>query len=61
MSISISCRELGIDCNFVMEGERESDLIESFMRHIHAEHAEDWFDIEEIHQAACLFLREKAA
>jgi predicted small metal-binding protein len=61
MSISISCKELGMDCNFVKEGETREVVIESLMHHVHTEHAEDWFEIEEIYQAACSVIREKAA
>jgi predicted small metal-binding protein len=61
MSISISCKELGMDCNFATEGETGQDAVGSLMRHVHTEHGEDWFDIEEIYQAACSVIREKAA
>jgi predicted small metal-binding protein len=61
MSISIGCDELGMDCNFVTEGETEEVVIESLMRHVHAEHTDDWFRIEEIYQAACSVIGEKAA
>jgi predicted small metal-binding protein len=61
MSMSISCKELGMDCNFVKEGETGEVVIESLMRHVHTEHTEDWFEIEEIYQAACSVIREKAA
>ncbi len=61
MSIRIGCLELGIDCRFETEGETEGLVVESFMRHVQEEHTEDWFEIEEIHQAACLLIREKAA
>jgi predicted small metal-binding protein len=61
MSISIGCDELGMDCNFVTEGETEEVVMESLMRHVHAEHTDDWFQIEEIYQAACSVIGEKAA
>ena len=61
MVISIGCRELGIDCNFVKEGETGEIVIESLMRHVQTEHTEDWFEIEEIYQAACSVVRSKAA
>lgn len=61
MSMSISCKELGMDCNFVKEGETGEVIIETLMRHVHAEHSDEWFEIEEIYQAACQILREKAA
>jgi hypothetical protein len=43
------------------EGETGEVVIESLMRHVEAEHAEDWFEIEEIHQAAWKVVRAKAA
>lgn len=61
MPIWISCKELGMDCNFVKEGETGEIVIESLMRHLQTEHAEDWFEIEEIYQSACSVVRAKAA
>lgn len=61
MTISISCRELGIDCNFVRDGETAESVIETLMQHMQTEHAEDWFETEEIYQAACSVVRAKAA
>jgi predicted small metal-binding protein len=61
MSISIGCNELGMDCHFETEGETGEVVIESFMHHVHAEHTDDWFQIEEIYQAASSVIREKAA
>lgn len=61
MSISISCRELGMDCHFVKEGDTGEEVIDSLLRHVHTEHSGDWFEVEEIFQAACAVIREKAA
>ena len=61
MSISISCKELGMNCEFVTEGETGTGAIDSLMRHVHADHTDDWFETEEIHQAASAVVREKAA
>jgi predicted small metal-binding protein len=61
MPKTISCSELGMDCRFVTEGETVDIVIESLMRHVQAEHFDDWFEIEEIHQAAWSALRAKAA
>ncbi len=61
MSISIHCRELGIDCDFSSEGETENTVVESIMHHLQAEHAEDWYEIEEFYQAVCSLVRGKAA
>jgi len=61
MSISISCKELGIDCDFVGDGETRESVMESLMHHVQTEHSEDWFDNEEIYQAACTVIGEKAA
>jgi hypothetical protein len=48
-------------CDYVTKREAEEFVIDSYMRHVHTEHADDWFDIEEIYQAACSVIREKAA
>jgi len=61
MTVSISCKELGMDCSFVTDGETKEVAIDSLMRHVGTEHSEDWFEIEEIYQAACQVIREKAA
>jgi len=61
MYTSISCKELGMDCNFVTAGETREKVIESLMRHVQTEHTDDWFEIEEIYQAACSVARAKAA
>ena len=61
MLTSISCKELGIECNFIIEGETGEIIIESLMRHVQTEHTDDWFEIEEIYQAACSVAKEKAA
>jgi predicted small metal-binding protein len=50
-----------MDCGFTMEGETRDVVIESLMRHLQTEHTEDWFEIEEIYQAACSVVRAKAA
>ena len=61
MHTAISCRELGIDCNVVVEGDSGESIIESLMRHVQTEHTDDWFEMEEIYQAACSVARAKAA
>lgn len=61
MHTSISCRELGMDCDFVFEGETGENVIESLLRHVKEYHTDDWFEMEEIYQAACSVARAKAA
>jgi predicted small metal-binding protein len=61
MNASISCRELGMECDFVIEGKTGETVVEGLMRHVKAEHTDDWFEIEEIYQVACSVAREKAA
>jgi predicted small metal-binding protein len=61
MQTTISCKELGIDCNVVIEGETGEIVIESLMRHVQTEHTDDWFEIEEIYQAARSVAKAKAA
>lgn len=61
MAISISCQELGANCGFETDGETEKGVLESLMRHVRTEHTDDWFEIEEIYQAACSVIRGKAA
>ena len=61
MDTTISCKELGIDCNFIIEGESGEIVIESLIRHVKEEHTDDWFEVEEIYQAALSVARAKAA
>ena len=61
MSITISCKELGMDCGFMMEGETIDVVINSLMRYVQTEHTEDWFEVEAIYQTACSVVRAKAA
>jgi len=61
MSISINCKELEMDCNFVTEGETAQEAMEALMQHVHMEHTDNWFEIEEISQAAYAVIRRKAA
>ena len=61
MHTSISCKELGIDCDVVVEGDSGESIIQSLMRHVQTEHADDWFEMEELYQAACSVARAKAA
>jgi len=61
MHTAISCKELGIECNDVFEGETAERAIESLMSHVRTNHTEDWFEIEEIYQAAWMVARAKAA
>jgi predicted small metal-binding protein len=61
MAISISCKELGVGCNNVSEGETEQLVMESLMRHMNTEHTDDWFEIEEIYQIAHEVIRKKVA
>ena len=61
MHTSISCKELGIDCDVVVEGDSGASIIESLMRHVQTEHTDDWFEMEELYQAACSVARAKAA
>ena len=61
MNTSIGCRELGIDCDFVVEGNTGDIVIEGLIRHVKEDHTDDWFEVEEIYQAACSVARTKAA
>ena len=59
MDASIGCKELGIACDYIIVGKTGESTIESIMRHVQAEHTEDWFEIEEIYQAACSVARAR--
>lgn len=61
MDISISCKELGVDCNYVSEGETAQLVMESLMRHMSTEHTDEWFEIEEVYQVAHEVIRKKVA
>ncbi len=61
MAISIGCKELGIECDFVQQAETRENALESLMNHVKKEHAEDWFEEEEIYQSACMVVQSKTA
>ncbi len=61
MTISIGCRDLGMDCAFVAEAENEDALLELLMEHVQYGHEDDWFEAEEIYHAALERLGRKAA
>ncbi len=61
MPILISCRELGMDCHFVCEGETEGAVLELLVSHFQTAHDEGWFEIEEFYETACAVVRAKAA
>ncbi|HLN79508.1 MAG TPA: hypothetical protein VK185_00785 [Candidatus Bathyarchaeia archaeon] len=60
MDASIGCKELGIACDYIIVG-KTGEIIEAIIRHVKEEHTDDWFEIEEIYQAACSVARAKAA
>ncbi|MBI5576980.1 MAG: DUF1059 domain-containing protein [Deltaproteobacteria bacterium] len=61
MFISINCREIGMDCDFVVHGDTEDSVMEMIMRHVNDVHAEDWYETEELYRVAMMKIREKAA
>ncbi len=61
MAVSITCRELGMECPFHAEGESAEDLVQTLIRHVTSEHTDDWFELEEIHEVAITLIRGKAA
>jgi hypothetical protein len=50
-----------MDFPFVVEAETGEDVIHLLMRHVHAEHGDDWYEVEEIYQAARAVFRKTAA
>lgn len=61
MSITVCCKELGMKCGFLANGEEGRCVLEDLMRHVYKEHPVGWFEKEEIYQVACTVIREKAA
>jgi predicted small metal-binding protein len=61
MTHSISCKELGMDCQFVAEAETGEAAIDLLMRHVQSDHGDDWYEMEEIYQAARTVIRNAAA
>ncbi len=49
MEKSVSCRTLGIDCDFEMRVPAGSEVLTTVMRHVLTAHALDWFELEEVH------------
>ena len=61
MPISLSCKELEMECPFVVEGETEQIIIDLLVPHVQTEHTGDWFEILKIYQTAYRILRKKVA
>ena len=59
--LSISCKELGFDCEFTAEVENGEETVDALMAHVHYEHPDDWFEFEEIYQAARRIVEDRAA
>jgi predicted small metal-binding protein len=61
MGTSIGCKELGIVCDFVVEGKAVEPVVEELIRHVEKEHTDDWFEIEEFYQVARSLASAKVA
>ena len=61
MPMSLGCKELGMECPFVAEGETEQIIIDLFIPHVQTEHDGNWFEILKFYQAAYRVLRKKVA
>ena len=48
----------GFDCPFRSNGTNVGDALTGIMRHIRAVHTLDWFELEELHEAARSLLRK---
>jgi predicted small metal-binding protein len=61
MFLVITCRDLGADCGFTAYGATAEEVLTQFMEHVHADHDTEWYEIEELYQAARSRIREEAA
>ncbi len=61
MTLVISCRDLGADCTYTVYGTTMEEVLTQIMEHIRDDHDVDWFELEEIYQAARSRVREQAA
>jgi len=61
MRMELLCREAGGDCDFVACGETGEEILDVLMKHIHAVHTDDWFEVEEMYAVACEVLHRRAA
>jgi len=59
--IYITCRDMGVECDFTAEGPDEYEALAMFMRHVQEDHTTDWFELEEINIRAQAILRHRAA
>lgn len=57
----LACRDLGMDCDCEVRGETASDILARIMEHIRMDHDLDWFEVEDVHQAALARIRDAAA
>ncbi len=64
MSISILCRDFGMNCPLEINGDTEEEVLESLMHHMRTDHdleLEDWFEVEEFYESARRTIRGNAA
>lgn len=61
MEPSVRCRDLGWECPFESNGTDGYERIEKLMRHVRSDHTQDWFELEEVHEALVLLERNRAA
>lgn len=59
--IAITCRDMGVDCDFVAKEQNEYETLAVLMEHVQKDHTTDWFDLEEINIKARAILRHRAA
>ncbi len=57
----IACGDLGWDCPFEAAGSTGHERLVRMMRHVRSDHSDDWFELEEIHEALVLLERKRAA
>jgi predicted small metal-binding protein len=57
METTITCRDLGFDCDFEARILTGTETLTTIMRHVQTTHTRDWFEREDIHAKLRSLLR----
>ena len=57
MEKTVTCRDLGLECDFAASGLTGSETVTTIIRHVREKHTVDWFELEKIHARLRSLLR----
>lgn len=57
MEKTVTCRDLGLECDFAASGLTGSETVTTIIRRVREKHIVDWFELEKIHARLRSLLR----